>query len=349
MPRELVLLGPRNLDLREYEDGPLAANEVRAQAVLSGISIGTEMNQYRATAPLHHKRFDHKRSIFVPDSDWRPYPKGLGYEWAGRVVEIGAEVEGFQIGDLVHLPSHHRETNTFAGGGRTIYGAIKPLPADLPTEKAVMISLAGVALQGIHDAHIKLGDRVAVFGLGVLGLFTVQLARLNGASWIDAVDPICERRALAEAFGADHVLDPESCDVGFEIKSAGSRKGADVAIEMSGNNAALHEAIRCVRVAGLVVAGGYYQGDATGLRLGEEWHHNRVTMVSTMGSHHCPHRDYPLWDRERVQDEAIRLLREDKLQTEGLVTHRESFERAQDAYQLIDRTPQAALKVVLTY
>ena len=78
MPRELVLLGPRNLDLREYEDGPLAANEVRAQAVLSAISIGTEMNQYRATAPLHHKRFDPTRSIFVPDSDWRPYPKGLG-------------------------------------------------------------------------------------------------------------------------------------------------------------------------------------------------------------------------------------------------------------------------------
>lgn len=80
-----------------------------------------------------------------------------------------------------------------------------------------------------------------------------------------------------------------------------------MAIEFSGSYAALHQAIRCVRMAGPGLAAGFYQGGGTELRLGEEWHHNRVSMVSSLRGWGNPHRDYPLWDRARVREMAISL------------------------------------------
>jgi threonine dehydrogenase-like Zn-dependent dehydrogenase len=209
--------------------------------------------------------------------------------------------------------------------------------------------LAGVALQAVHDARIKLGDRVAVFGLGVIGLFTVQLARMNGAAWVEAIDPIPRRRELALAFGADRALDPTTEDVGYAIKSHSPHRGVDVAIECSGHYAALHDAMRSARQAGLVVAVGFYQGGGTALRLGEEWHHNRLTLISSMAVWQNPHRDHPLWERARVEQVVLGLLAADRLRTDGLLTHVVPFAQAAEAYALIGRGPAAVLKVGLQY
>lgn len=349
MPEELLLAGPHELVFRTYEQAPLGRGEVRAQGILSGISHGTELNLYRGTSPFDRKRFDPELRLFVESEGPQYYPSGLGYEWVGRVVEVGGGVTGFREGDLVHLPFSHRETHVFDPSQRTSLGAIAPLPPGLEPEQAAMIALAGVALQAVHDAHVKLGDRVVVFGLGVVGLLTLQLVRLNGAAWVDAVDPLPARRALAQALGADRALDPGACDVGVEVKSASPHHGADIAIEVSGYYPALHEAIGSVRVAGTVVAAGYYQGGGAALRLGEEWHHNRVTLLSSMGVWGCPHRDYPEWDRGRIHDAAIDLLAAGRLRTDGFVTHRIPFARAPEAYTLIDQRPEEVVKVVLTY
>jgi 2-desacetyl-2-hydroxyethyl bacteriochlorophyllide A dehydrogenase len=345
----MQLVGPRDLAFRAYEEPALKPDEVRARAVLSGISHGTEINLYRGTSPFDRKRFARDLRLFLEGGDRASYPMGLGYEWVGRVVEVGSAVGGFAVGDLVHLPFSHRETHVFVAGQPTGLGAVVPLPTGLAPEQAIVLALAGVALQAVHDAHIKLGDRVAVFGLGTIGLLAIQLARLDGAAWVDAIDPLAARRALAESLGADRTLDPESCDVGYEIKSTSAQHGADVAIEVSGYYAGLHEAIRSVRMAGTVVAAGYYQGEGTALRLGEEWHHNRVTMVSSMGVWDCPHRDHPAWNRGRVHEKALDLLADGRLQSEGFVTHRFPFARAREAYALIDQHPEQVIKVALTY
>ncbi|MGQ9851311.1 MAG: zinc-binding dehydrogenase [Aggregatilineaceae bacterium] len=349
MPRTLQLTGPRQIALVPADERPLQPGEIRARAVLSGISHGTELNLYRGTAPFHNRRFDPDLRLFLPAEEGALYPTSLGYEWVGRITEVGPDVSGFAVGDLIHLPYGHSETHIARPTDPTMIGRIQPLPAAVTPEAAVMLALAGVALQAVHDAHIKLGDRVAIFGLGVIGLLAVQLARLDGALWIDAVDPLPRRRALAEQFGADRTLDPAAGDVALAIKSASPQRGADVAIELSGHDAALHEAMRSVRVAGTVVAGGFYQGGAIALRLGEEWHHNRLTLISSMGVWGCPHRDYPAWDRARVHATAVQLLATGRLRTDGLITHRFPFERAAEAYELIDRHPQEVVKVVLTY
>lgn len=347
MPHELLLTGPRQITLAPYDEPPLAADQVRAQAVLSAISHGTELNLYRGTSAFHERRFDPALRLFVASAEQAPYPARLGYEWIGRVVEVGAAVTGYAPGDLIHLPLPHRETHTFAPASMASLGVAGPLPVALRPEQAAFLSSTSIALQAVHDARVKLGDHVLVFGLGALGLLTVQLARRSGAGRVDAVDPIAGRRELALALGADNTYDPTALDLGLMLKQAGP--GADVAIEFSGSYAALHEAIRCVRQGGLVAAAGFYQGGAQALRLGEEFHHNRVTLLASQRGWGNPHRDHPLWGRPRLHAAAIDLLASGHLHVENLITQRIPFARAADAYDLLDRGAPDALKVILTY
>jgi threonine dehydrogenase-like Zn-dependent dehydrogenase len=343
MPSELLLTGPRTIALSPYDEPPLPPEHVRAEAIVSGISHGTELALYRGSSPFAGKRFDPDLRLFVEDVEAETYPMRLGYEWVGAVTDVGADVADVRAGELVHFPLPHRETLT----APPATGAL--LPPGIDSERATLLRSTAIALQAVHDARLKAGDAVAVFGLGTFGLLSVQLARLSGAGWVAGVDPIEARRGLAGRLGADLVLDPTACDAGREVKVASGRAGVDVAIEFSGRYDALHAAIRSARLAGTVVSAGFYVGEAgSELRLGEEWHHNRLTLVSSMSGWGAPHRD-PGWDRRRLTAAALDLLASGRIEVDALVTHRIPFERAAEAYELIDRGPAEALRVVLTY
>ncbi len=348
MPHELLLTEPRSIRLGPYEDPPVAPDQVRAEAIVSGISHGTELALFRGVSPFDGKRFDADLRLFVDDDRTATYPMRLGYEWVGTVRETGVAVRTPQTGDLVHLALPHRETQTITVEDDP-RSPLTALPNGLDPERAALLQSTTIALQAIHDARLKLGDTVAVFGLGAFGLLAVQLARLSGAAWIAGVDPIAGRRELARRLGADAVLDPSAEDAGRAIKVAARRGGVDVAVELSGRYAALNEAMRSVRLAGTVVAAGFYTGGAgDDLRLGEEWHHNRLTLVGSMSGWGAPHRD-PGWDRRRLRATALDLLASGRLEVDQLVTQRIPFAQAAEAYDLIDRSPEATLRVVLTY
>jgi 2-desacetyl-2-hydroxyethyl bacteriochlorophyllide A dehydrogenase len=348
MPNELLLMAPRALRIVSYDDVVLSSDAVRADAVASGISHGTELALYRGDSPFGGKRFDLDLRQFVEGAETELYPMRLGYEWVGRVAAVGDDVRGIQIGDHVHLTLPHRETHTVAMVDDP-FAAWLVLPKEVEPERAALLQSAAIALQAVHDAQLKVGGRVAIFGLGVHGLLAVQLARLSGAGWIAAVDPVARRRQLAESFGADYTLDPDSADAGREIKLAAGHGGPDVVIEFSGRYAALHEALRCVALAGTVVAAGFYVGGAgSDLRLGEEFHHNRLTLVGSMSGWGAPQRE-PGWDRRRLRATALDLIAKGRLDVDAFVTHRVPFERAAEAYELIDRSPDETLRVVLTY
>jgi 2-desacetyl-2-hydroxyethyl bacteriochlorophyllide A dehydrogenase len=348
VPRELLLTAPRSIRLEPYGEQPVAPDQVRAEAIVSGISHGTELALYRGVSPFAHKRFDTDLRLFVEDDGAMTYPMRLGYEWVGTVREAGAAVRAVRVGDLVHLALPHRETHTATidDDSRAPWTA---LPRGVDPERAALLQSAAIALQAVHDARLKLGDTIAVFGLGAFGLLAVQLARLSGATWIAGVDPIAGRRELASRLGADAVLDPSACDAGREIKVRGGRGGVDVAIELSGRYAALHEALRSARIAGTVVAAGFYTGSpGNDLSLGEEWHHNRLTLVSSMSGWGAPHRE-PGWDRRRLRATALDLLMTGRLEVDALVTHRVPFARAAEAYELIDQKPDETIRVLLVY
>lgn len=341
MPRELLLTAPRSLELAQYEERPLREGEVRAEATVSGVSLGTELALYRGDSPFRAKRFDSDLRLFVEDPS-AAFPTRLGYEWIGVVRELGAGVATPQVGERIHLPLPHRETQTFAAIGTPWLS----LPDELSDERATLVQSAAIALQAVHDAGIRTGDGVAVFGLGTFGLLALQLARLDGAGLVVAVDPLQARRELALAHGADLALDPGACDVGLELKRSG--RVVDAAIEFSGRYEALQDALRCVRVAGLVVAAGFYVGDASPLRLGEEWLHNRLTMVASMQGWGVPSRQDG-WDRGRLRATAAELLASGSLDIDALLTERAAFTSAPEVFGRIERRRNETFRAVLTY
>ena len=345
MPRELLLTAPHSLELARYEERPLREGEVRAEATVSGVSIGTELALFRGDSPFRTKRFDNDLRLFVEDAS-AAFPTRLGYEWIGVVRELGAGVATPQVGERIHVPLPHRETQTFAAIGTPWLS----LPNELSDERATLLQSTAIALQAVHDAEVRMGDGVAVFGLGTFGLLAVQLARLDGAALVVAVDPVTARRELALAYGADLALDPAACDVGLELKRSGHV--VDAAIEFSGRYEALQQALRCVRVAGLVVAAGFYVGDASPLRLGEEWLHNRLTMVASMQGWGVPSRQAG-WDRQRLRATAAELLESGSLRSDELLTERAPFTSAPEIYaadrRAAQRDAQGRADVLSTY
>ena len=346
MARALLLDGPRTLRLQDEDAPGLGPREIRVRALVSGISHGTELSLYRGTSAFADRVFDRDLRAFVrPDPPRPAYPATLGYELVGTVDEIGAEVRELQPGDLVHVGAPHRDEAVLDldVAAASTYPPVL-LPADGPLERWLFVSLGAVALVAAHDARIKLGDHVAVIGLGAIGLLLVQMARLAGAARVSAVDPVVSRRELARELGAGEVFDSPGA---VAVKRAAG--GADVAVETSGVAAGLHDAIAAARLGGRVVTVGFYQGGAAEVRLGEEWHHNRLDMVSSMGAWGAPHRDFPAWDRPRVMRTVVDLLASGALRVGGLPVRHFPFEQAVEAYGWLDANPNEAVKVALTY
>jgi threonine dehydrogenase-like Zn-dependent dehydrogenase len=332
--------------LQDEAAPPLQPREIRVRAQISGISHGTELNLYRGTSAFADRAFDRDLRAFIrPDPPRPAYPATLGYELVGTVEEVGADVQELQPGDLVHVGAPHRDEAVLdldAAAAATYPPVL--LPAGAPLERWLFVSLGAVALVAVHDARLKLGDHVAVVGLGAIGLLVVQMARQAGARRISAVDPVEARRKLARELGAHEVYAPPA---GVAVKQAAG--GADVAIETSGSTAGLQDAIAATGLGGTVVTVGFYQGGAAEVRLGEEWHHNRLEMVSSMGAWGAPHRNFPAWHRPRVMRTVVELLASGGLQVDGLPVRHFPFEQAVEAYGWLDANPNEAVKVALTY
>ncbi|HZQ05772.1 MAG TPA: zinc-binding dehydrogenase [Anaerolineae bacterium] len=347
MPLQLAVTAPREIGFIEYTERAPTANEVLVETTVSGIKHGTEINLYRGTNPFADQVWDPVLRVFRPPEEGESvtpfFPHTLGSWAAGIVKTVGSEVTTFKPGDRVHGEWKHQQTAVKAEA------ALYPIPSGVDAETMVFSDPARFALAAIHDAQIKLGDRVAVFGMGAIGLLAIQMARRNGATQVFAIDTIPARLELAQQLGADVVLNAAECDAGLEIKKATDKLGVDVAIEISGVYAGLQQAIRCVQREGRVVTTSYY-GDQRGrVDLSREWHHNRITLISSMPVWGNTHRSAPLWNFARLERTAISLLAEQKIQVKPLISACIPFERAAEAYHLLDTAPSANVKILLTY
>ncbi|MCZ7568560.1 MAG: zinc-binding dehydrogenase [Ardenticatenaceae bacterium] len=344
MGQVIVLTQPRTIALERYEDRPLEPGEVRLRTLYSGISAGTELATYRGSNPSLHKRWDPDRRLFTAaDAPGQAYPVSTwGYEEVGEVVERGAEVRAVQVGDLIYGAwghrTHHITDEEYVRG--------RILPAGLEPILGIFSHIGAVALNGVHDAAIRIGETVAIFGLGVPGQIVAQLAKGSGVAVI-GVDLLEARLAKARETGAiDVAINPAEGNTAERIKALTGGRGADVSFEVSGSTVALHQAIRATAYSGKVVALGFYQGDASGLFLGEEFHHNRITVVGSQISGINPELTYR-WNRLRLAQTVMRLQAEGRLNLRPLITHVHPFEHAAEAFRLLDQHPAEALQVVL--
>lgn len=346
MARALALTAPRALEIVEVPDPPLELRQVRVRTLYSGISAGTELTQYRGTNPYLHKQWDAATRLFLPaETPSQPYPLvGWGYEEVGEVVETGSAVTSLSVSDVVYGTWGHRTQAVLAEE----YAAARRKPPELDPLLAIFSHLGPIALTGILDAQIHIGETVAVFGLGVVGQVVAQLARASGAR-VAGIDLVPRRLALAQELRAvDVALNPADGSAAEAIKQLTEGRGADVTIECTGSAAALHEAVRATAYNARVVALGFVQGGADALRLGEEFHHNRIQIVCSQIGNVDPALSQR-WNRLRLIRTIMDLQVQGTLLLGPLITHRIPFAQAADAYALLDGGAPEALQIVLTF
>jgi threonine dehydrogenase-like Zn-dependent dehydrogenase len=260
------------------------------------------------------------------------------------VTAVGATVEEVAPGDRVAGYAPLRETQTWTWGAVSVYPRVRKMPAGMSWQAAVCLDPATVALGGVRDGGVRVGDRVIVTGLGAIGLLAVQLCKVAGASFVAAIDPIAARREVASATGADLVLDPTAVDAGLEIRRRAGQ-GVDVAIETSGSPRALQAAIRALAFGGTVAVVGWYNEINGGLDLGREAHFNRPRLVFPRVESE-PHYDHPRWTGRRLADAAWELLAAGRLRCEPVVQPVVPFALAADAYrEYVDEHPERSVKL----
>lgn len=308
------------------------SDEIMVRAIVSLVSAGTEMLVYRGELPA-----EDELGLETCEGSFG-FPVKYAYQVVGEVVSAGEDAS-FKPGDLVFARHPHQDYFTMRSGG----WLLAPVPDGLPPERAVFVNLLEVALNCMLDVPVRFGDAVVVYGQGVVGSFCAQLARRTAGILI-VVDPIAARLDSARAWGADAAVTPEEAPQ--TIAELTGERGVDVAIEVSGSPAALQAALRATGQEGTIAAVSFFGTRLVPLLLSPEFHYRRQRIVSSQVSS-VGSGLQPRWSFQRRNAVAFELLRSDWLVTP--VSHRIPFERAPEAYRLLDEHPDQAMGILLVY
>lgn len=283
-------------------------------------------------------------------------PVALGYSCAGIVREIGQGVEDFRVGDRVACAGMN-----YASHAETIFVpknlAVK-IPDGVSFDEAAFVTLGAIALQGVRIADVKLGDAVAVIGLGLLGQLTVQILKAAGCRVI-GIDLDASKVAMAREFGCDAgVL--RSGDVESAVKQFTDGFGADAVIvtaaadtndpiELAGIVARDRAVVSMVGAVRMDVPRKVYYEKELQLRLSRSYGPGRYDA-----DYEERGKDYPIgyvrWTERRNMQEFLRLVATKAVKLDRLITHRIPIAQAEQAYEIITgKTQQQYLGILLTY
>jgi alcohol dehydrogenase len=305
-----------------------------------------------------------------------PVRKGLtvGHEPVGIIDKLGSAVTGYREGQRVIAgaitPSGHSHASLSGdhaqdgagtahgwkplGGwrfGNTLDGCqaeyvlvpdamanLSPVPDGLTDEEVLMCpDIMSTGFAGAESGGIRIGDTVAIFAQGPIGLCATVGAKLMGATTIIAVETVPERIAMARRLGADHVVDFRQTRPVDEIRRITGLRGVDVAIEALGTQATFEAALRVLRPGGTLSSLGVYSGaltlplDAFAAGLGD---HKIITTL-------CP------GGKERMR-RLMNVIEGGRADFKPLVTHRFKLDDIERAYELFSNQRDGVLKVAIT-
>ncbi|MGB0386036.1 MAG: zinc-dependent alcohol dehydrogenase [Ardenticatenaceae bacterium] len=336
----LYFTAPYNVSVRE-EPLPLPApDEVLVKTMVSGISPGTEMVVYRGQMPTDLLVDDTIATLGGVFS----FPLKYGYAAVGRVIAIGVEVNTDWQGQIVFGFNPH-ESHFLASPEDLL-----PIPASLSPEIAVLLPQMEMAVSFLMDGQPMIGEQVAVFGQGIVGLLTTKLlAKLPLASLV-TLDRYSLRREWSLKQGAHFTLDPMAPNALPQLRQVLQNNrpygGADLTYELSGNPEALDQAIEGTGFNGRIIVGSWYGQKQADLNLGGHFHRSHMRLISSQVQQIAP-RWRGRWDKTRRLQMAWSMLEQHASPT--LITHRFSITRAKQAYQLLDWNPGDTLQVIFTY
>lgn len=279
----------------------------------------------------------------------RPIP--LGYCQAGVVREVGAGVVGLQEGDRVVTNGPHAEYV------RVPWTLAARVPDGVSFESAAFTPLAAIGLQGFRLGQLTLGETVVVYGLGLIGLLTVQIARAGGCRVI-GIDRMPERLELARGFGAETVEAAPNTDLPSAVRALTDGVGADAVLLTlaTDSDEPVHLAAEMTRKRGRLVLVG-----VSGLNLRRADFYEKELSLHVSCSygpgrydpnHEEGGQDYPLpyvrWTEGRNFTAVLDLMAGGRLDPSRLITHRFPFQEARQGYSLLTSS-KGSLGIVLDY
>ncbi len=292
--------------IRQESIEPLQADQVLVRTLYSGISRGTESLVLAGKVP--QSEFDRMRGPHMEGSF--SFPVKYGYSTVGR-IEAGPDD---LIGKTVFCLHPHQDRFV------TTKDMIAVLPEGLPPERGVLAANMETALNIVWDAMIQPGDRVAVFGAGVVGTLVANLSRRIAGTDTVLVDTNTDRRAHAEAMG-------------ISFAEAGTLKGEfDVLINASAAGAALSEAIEHAGTEARIIEASWYGDKSISVPLGGAFHSKRLQLISSQVGAVPPARR-ARWSFGRRMAKALELLADDSL--DHLISGETDFADLADDYPRI--------------
>jgi 2-desacetyl-2-hydroxyethyl bacteriochlorophyllide A dehydrogenase len=272
----------------------------------------------------------------------------LGHEVAGEIEKVGSQVEGLKASDRVvvswvysacgecyycrtgfeNLCNRLVRTGIDTDGGYAEYirapaSSILRIPSSLSFEEGAILSDAvATPYHAItRISKISMGETVAVFGVGGLGMNAVQLSKLCGANVI-AIDIAKDKLDIAKNLGADAVINARETDPIERIMDITDQVGVDVALEMVGSKPTVTQALNCVRKKGRVVIVGVYTGEVVFNPF-----HILVNEIKVLGSRAFTRQD---------QRDVMELARRRKIQVAPLITHRIRINEINDGIMMLE-------------
>lgn len=336
--KALYFTAPREVEVHEISLPPLSADQLRVETMLSAISPGTEMLIYKGEAPS-----DLVADETIPTLNGDlTFPLQYGYACVGKVREVGSkDLEGW-LDQIVF--SFHPHQSLF----NIDVGLVTPLTHAIPPERAAFLPNMETAISLLHDGAPHLGERVVVFGQGVVGLLTTALLHRSSVDLLMVVEPNDFRRTRALELGADIAISRIDIDGEPSVHAlkTSTPGGADLVYELTGAPEVLNDAIAIAGFDSRIVVGSWYGQRQASLDLGGRFHRQRLRIISSQVSMIAPSLQ-GRWTKTRRLETAMKWL--DEVTPERLITHSFPIERATDAYALIASQQEDVLQVMLTY
>lgn len=298
--RALYYVAPQQAAIRPValltEDDPGMAR-IKVRTLFTGLSRGTERLVFRGELPEREwkrMRAPHQEGDF-------PFPVRYGYAAVG-VVESGSDS---LYGEKVFGLFPHQDQ--FIARAEDVV----PLPSSVPPHRAILAANMETALNGVWDAGVNAGHEVLIVGAGVVGaLLAAIVSRIPGVR-VGMVDIQSQRGGVARVFGADF----------FAPQDAPG--GADIVFHTSASEAGLQLAMACAGFEGRIVEMSWYGNRQVSLPLGEDFHSQRLQIISSQVGHVAPsHR--ARWSHRRRLEKAIELLDDPRL--DAVITEEVAFD-----------------------
>jgi 2-desacetyl-2-hydroxyethyl bacteriochlorophyllide A dehydrogenase len=330
--QSLFFHGDRTVTVVNRPLPPPAPGEVMLRTLVSAISPGTELLFYRGQIPAG-MAVDATIATLGGAIQW---PLQYGYAAVVEVIGAGAGVDGaIRLGQ--HCFAFHPHESHFCARPETLI----PLPPALAPVRAALLPSMETAVNFLMDGAPVIGERVALLGLGVVGLLTTALLSRFPLAKLRAVDPLPARRQWLQQLTGVTALHPDEAQAAAEDEEL-----ADLTYELTGNPAALNDAIVMTGFGGRIIIGSWYGVKEAPLALGGRFHRSRIRLLSSQVSSIDPHFGGRWTNRRRL---TVALTELAALPVEQLITHRFPLAEAASAYQLLDNAPNQALQILLTY